>query len=195
MIQCQCVNDDPWESPIVIDVLGNGFNLTNAPNGVRFDLNRDGTKEQLSWTSVNSDDAWLVLDRNENGTIDNGKELFGNNSPQPAPTAGEERNGFRALAVFDKPSRGGNNDGRISPQDAVFDSLRLWQDTNHNGISEASELKALDELGLRKIDLDYQRSNRVDQFGNKFKYRARVRDANDAQLGRWAWDVYLVVEP
>jgi hypothetical protein len=189
------VNDDPWESPIVIDVLGNGFNLTNAPNGVRFDLNRDGTKEQLSWTSVNSDDAWLVLDRNENGTIDNGKELFGNNSPQPAPTAGEERNGFRALAVFDKPSRGGNNDGRISPQDAVFDSLRLWQDTNHNGISEASELKALDELGLRKIDLDYQRSNRVDQFGNKFKYRARVRDANDAQLGRWAWDVYLVVEP
>lgn len=192
---CECVPIWYPNSPIVIDVLGNGFNLTNAANGVRFDLNRDGTREQLSWTSANSDDAWLALDRNENGTIDSGRELFGNYSPQPRPPLGEERNGFLALAVFDKPSKGGNNDGRISPQDAVFDRLRLWQDANHNGISEAGELKTLGELGLRKIDLDYQQSNRVDEFGNQFKYRARVRDANDAQLGRWAWDVYLVVAP
>ncbi|HEV7643591.1 MAG TPA: hypothetical protein VGO50_06550 [Pyrinomonadaceae bacterium] len=185
---------DP-DSPIVVDVAGNGFNLTNYAGGVMFDLDRNGTPEQLSWTSAYSDDAWLVLDRNDNGTIDSGKELFGNFTPQPTPPDGEERNGFLALAVFDRPGKGGNNDGFITKKDDVFSRLRLWQDINHNGISESAELHPLPELGLRKIELQYQRSGRVDQFGNRFKYRARVRDAQDAQLGRWAWDVFLITSP
>lgn len=178
-------------SPIVIDVAGNGFNLTSAVGGVRFDVGGNGEPDSISWTAAGSDDAWLVLDRNSNGLIDNGAELFGNVTAQPEPPSGEERNGFLALAEFDKIQNGGNADGKITKKDAIFDSLRLWKDLNHNGISEASELFTLPALSLRKLHLDYEVSNRVDENGNHFKYRAKVKDAQDAQLGRWAWDVFL----
>lgn len=181
-------------SPIVIDVLGNGFNLTSAEDGIQFDLNGDDNQEQIAWSSANSDDAWLALDRNNNGTIDDGKELFGNSTEQPAPPAGEMKNGFLALAEFDKAENGGNADGKINRFDSVFENLRLWQDVNHNGISETNELKTVSELGLRIIELDYRESRRTDEFGNRFKYRAKVKDAQGSQLGRWAWDVYLVIE-
>jgi len=188
---CGCVRNS---SPIVIDISGDGFDLTNAENGVNFDLDSDGVREGLSWTSTGSDDAWLVLDRNQNGKIDNGLELFGNATEQPDPPAGEDRNGFLALAEFDKPEYGGNADGVISRDDGVFSRLRLWNDSDHNGRSRNSELFRLPQLGLRKIDLDYESSRRVDEFGNRFRWRSRVRDANDAQLGRWAWDVILTTE-
>lgn len=99
-----------------------------------------------------------------------------------------------ALAEFDKQANGGNGDGRINSQDAIFNSLRLWQDANHNGISEASEIHRLSELGLAEINLDYKESRRRDEHGNWFRYRAKVRDASGAQLGRWAWHVFLVTQ-
>jgi hypothetical protein len=109
-----------FNSPILIDLEGDGFELTGLDSGVIFSIGPVLQPYYVSWTRHQTDDAWLVLDRDGNGTIDTGKELFGNFAPQPDPPGQEMKNGFRALAVFDQTAEGGNRDGVISRRDAVF---------------------------------------------------------------------------
>ncbi|HTG92248.1 MAG TPA: hypothetical protein VL866_06660 [Pyrinomonadaceae bacterium] len=181
---CDCVPS----SPIVIDINGNGISLTGAAEGVEFDLNGDGVRDHLGWTRENSDDAWLALDRNGNGMIDIGAELFGNFTAQPAA---QKKNGFLALAEFDKQEQGGNGDGLIDQHDAIFSSLRLWQDKNHDGVSQSTELHTLGSMNIKSVGLDFKESKKTDEFGNEFRYRAKVNDTKAGSAGRWAWDVFL----
>ena len=76
--------------------------------------------------------------------------------------------------------------------DKGFRYLRLWRDVNHDGVSQPSELHMLPELDVVRLHLDYKESKRTDEFGNRFRYRAKMDDAQGAKAGRWAWDVFLV---
>ena len=176
-------------SPILIDVLGDGFVLTDAANGVDFNFSGDGM-QRMGWTAAGSDDAFLTLPYN--GKVESGFELFGNLTDQPETG---NPNGFLALAEYDEPSKGGNDDGDIDLQDQVFSLLRLWQDVNHNGVSEPGELHTLPELNIESISLKYKESKKTDPHGNKFAFRAKVNGVPHSPAGRWAWDVFFVYAP
>jgi hypothetical protein len=138
-----------------------------------------------------SHNGWLVLDRNGNGIIDDFGELFGDQTPQPTPLAGQQRNGFAALSVYDTPEQGGNGDGWISKQDSIFDSLRVWVDENHDGISQPSELHTLDSLDIAAIRLKYDLSEATDSNGNVFRFRSTIRDSAGGEVGKVIFDVLL----
>jgi len=185
---CTCV----YVSPIILDVANEGFHLTSAQDGVRFDIGGVGKKEQISWTDPNYHNAFLALDRNGDGVIDSGKELFGDFTQQ---LPSNDPNGFRALAWFDLPVNGGNDDGIIDDRDAVWSKLRLWVDANHDGVSQLNELHRLEEFRIHSIGLDYGKTTKRDQFGNEFWYKGHININHDAEddVHRVIYDVILML--
>jgi hypothetical protein len=179
-------------SPIVVDTTGQGFRLTSEADGVDFDLTGTGHPVHTSWTDERSGNAFLVLDRNGNGKIDSGKELFGNYTDQPPS---DDRNGFLALFVFDVPSKGGNGDEVIDARDAIWTQLKLWMDENHDGVSQPDELHSLQELGIVSIGLKYHQIRHYDEFGNLFRYKGVLNPGLPAsdQVGRSIFDVFFVI--
>ncbi|MGB2626287.1 MAG: hypothetical protein WAK20_05830 [Candidatus Acidiferrum sp.] len=178
---CSCVPG----TPIIIDLKGDGFRLTSPAQGVKFDFFLNGPV-QISWTAPDADEGWLVLPPSGDGRITNGAEMFGNLTPQPPSL---DPNGFEALAVYDQPKNGGNGDGIIDSRDAIFSRLRIWRDSNHNGISEPWELISLQEARIKSISLSYTEEGRIDKWGNRFRYRAKVVATDGAD--KWAYDVIL----
>jgi hypothetical protein len=132
--------------PLVLDLDGNGIQLTDIShgNGVLFDLTGDGIQEKVSW--VSPQDGLLTYDRNQNGRIDDGNELFGDQH--------HATDGFAELARFDLDAN-----GIIDSNDPVFARLQVWQDKNQNGISEAAELKGFQDLGITSIDVRPSRAS------------------------------------
>jgi hypothetical protein len=145
--------------------------FTDLSRGVLFDIDADGDRDRISWTDPSSSTVFLALDRNGDGAVTDGSELFGNWTAQP-PSA--KPNGFIALAEFDNPSKGGNGDGVISELDTVFADLWLWHDANQDGQSQPEELLSVPESELSELDLRYHESKRRDQFGNLLRYRAKA---------------------
>ncbi len=144
---CQACNGGAWSewdqtcynsSPILIDLQDNryGDELTSASQGVWFDINATGNLIRTAWTKPESRVGFLVLDRNSNGVIDDGSELFGNSTRKSDGSLAA--NGFDALQDLDR-----NGDQKIDSDDAVYSRLRMWVDSNHNGYSEVQELFTL----------------------------------------------------
>ena len=176
-------------SPILINLEGGGFFLTGLDDPVSFDIDVDGYAETMGWSTAEGDEAFLVLDRNGNGTIDDGGELFGNYTNQPESA---EPNGFAALAVFDDVVAGGNADGVISANDEVFYWLQLWHDRNHDGHSDPTELSPLSESDVLAISLSPFVSERQDPHGNELRYISQVRFRNPPRRRPAAIDVFFV---
>jgi len=96
--------------------------------------------------------------------------------------------------ITDLPSNGGNGDGIIDSRDAIFSSLRLWIDSNHDGVSQLSEISTLPSLGVKSISLAYKWDRRTDQYGNVFRYRALINPGGPPDTGRMAYDVFLSIQ-
>jgi hypothetical protein len=137
----------PLRDPLVLDLDGDGIETTSTRDGtvILFDHDGDGIKTGTGW--VKPDDGWLVLDRNGNGTIDTGRELFGVDTRKSNGQLATD--GFDALKDLDA-----NGDGKIDAADSVFANLRIWRDLNQDGISQANELSTLSANNITGIGVN-----------------------------------------
>jgi hypothetical protein len=182
----------PTMCPILIDLDNDGFHLAGLNDAVTFDLDADGQSDRISWTAFGTGDAFLVFDRNNNGVIDNGRELFGNATLLASGVTAP--NGYEALIEFDDAALGGNGDSIISSSDAVWDLLQVWTDRDHDGISDTGELNNLDSAGIFEFDTRYKRSNKSDEHGNLFRFKSKAMIRNEKGRIRPAvtYDVFFV---
>jgi len=191
-LTCQVLQTACPASPILLDLDRNAFHLAGLDNSVPFDINADGQTEEISWTQWNQNDVFLCLDRNQNGRIDNGSELFGNHTPLHFGSTAP--NGYIALAEFDMEHLGGNDDGFIDKDDTIYKDLCVWKDSNHNGFSEANELSNLKASGVARIGLRYESSREIDQHGNELRYWSHAWIQDDEALRHTLTvDVFFVV--
>ncbi|QIX86613.1 calcium-binding protein [Campylobacter ureolyticus] len=161
---------DPEDvDPIIIDLNKNKITSTKLNNTTYFDHDNNNFKEASSW--IDKGDAFLALDKNNNGLIDNGNELFGNHTISNTRfkyTNNKATNGFEALKAYDL-----NGDNVIDSKDEIYDKLVLWKDSNQNAITDKGELIKLKDSGIVSIDLNYKNTN-TDEKGNTIKQSSTV---------------------
>ena len=156
-------------SPLVVDLDGDGVETTTTEDGTHFDHDNNGFAEKTSW--VGKDDGLLVRDINGNGQIDNGTELFGNNS---VLSNGEKaKNGFEALKDLDS-----NQDYVFDQNDAAWNEVKVWKDSNQNGIVDEGELLTMEQAGITGFDLNYQSQSRDDANGNAHLQTSTITKAD-----------------
>ena len=150
-------NAEQAKSPLVLDLDGDGVETIGLDAGIHFDHDGNRFAEMTGWAGA--DDGLLVLDRNGNGTIDDGSELFGDKTLLSDGTYAA--NGFAALAELDT-----NQDSIINDLDAAFSQLRVWKDSNSDGVVSEGELLTLAEAGVAGIGVNYTAQNVTDSQGN-----------------------------
>lgn len=180
-----CPGGPPCTSPILINLNRGEWSLAEAADPVSFDIDADGVPDRITWTKREAAIAFLALDRNANGIIDNGAELFGNWTM--LRTGARAANGFEALKELDS-----NGDGAVTRLDARWTALRLWIDANHDGVSQAVELQALSGRAVEALQTSYHWTGRRDQEGNFFGYQGRAQIDG---LPEAIYDVYFSPVP
>ncbi len=159
----------PFCCPIVLDLDDNGFSFTGVKEDpVSFDIDADNARERTAWTKRRGLDGFLSLDRNGNGTIDDGGELFGEATRLVSGRFADH--GYQALRELDHLGFGGDHDGRITVRDGAFQYLQVWFDVNHDGVSQPHELHSLPSLGIVELATDYTPIDRFDEHGNWLGY-------------------------
>jgi hypothetical protein len=182
----QCDLEWGCAEPIVFNLGGGDYRLTGLEDSVAFDIfgvGPRGGKPQIGWTERGASIAFLAFDRNGNGTIDNGGELFGNGTL--LKNGAHAANGFDALAQFDS-----NGDGAIDAEDTVWQYLLLWTDLDHDGVSQPSELQRISFSAITGIRLEHQWTHRQDPSGNYFGYQGTFLEGQQHHL---FYDVYFVI--
>ncbi|MDR2084144.1 MAG: hypothetical protein LBP67_04030, partial [Bacteroidales bacterium] len=147
-------------SPLILDLNGDGIKTTSLTNGVFFDYDGNRFAEKTGW--VDPSDALLVRDLDNNGLIDNGGELFGDNTI--LNNGQKAANGFEALAELDS-----NRDGWVDQNDEAWNALKLWQDINSNGIVDEGELAVLEDAGISGLQVSYEEQNYTDENENQHR--------------------------
>ncbi|WP_313433128.1 calcium-binding protein, partial [Acinetobacter sp.] len=147
--------------PLTLDLDGDGLETTNTNlkgGAILFDHNNDGIKNGTGW--VKPDDGFLVFDRNGNGKVDNGSELFGDSTM--LSNGKKAVDGFAALADQDT-----NKDGKVDINDANWSHLKVWRDLNQDGVSQANELFSLEELGIVQLNVQKTEHSQILPNGNE----------------------------
>lgn len=180
----------PPPSPIVIDVTGEGFYLTDNAHGVKFREQSDSPLVELSWTDPAHHNAWLVRPNADGSVTSLADNFFGNLSPQPVSAM---QNGYSALSYWMQQV----GCGKLTRLDAtncpaVWSKLRLWQDANQDGVAQPGELHTLTDLGVYALSLTFHASRQVDQYGNQFRYEGHIWDATGTDHDNRTYDVFLV---
>ena len=178
--------------PLVLDLDGDGIETLpiNTTTPLMFDLDNSGVKKSVGW--IKADDGFLVLDRNGNGTIDSGAELFGDATPLSG--GGTALDGFAALARLDS-----NLDGQITSADSAFANLRVWRDTNQDGLSQSGELFTLAALNISAINVAASSHSITVANGNRITDQGSYTrsDGSSGAAGETAnsADVQLATDP
>ncbi len=178
-VEAQCDQmDDPancrncdygqCNSPLVLDLDGDGFLFGSPSELVPFDIDGDGQLDLVAWVAPGQGDGFLALDRNGNGRIDDGSELFGDATPLTA--GGVAGHGFAALHEIDAAENGGNSNDWVDPGDELFSGILVWRDSNRDGFSERNELRRLPSLGILALRVIPRPNSQLDEWGNELLF-------------------------
>jgi hypothetical protein len=180
-------------SPLILDLNGDGVKTLNKTAGKHFDHAGDGFAERTGW--VDKDDGLLVRDLNGDGKITSGRELFGNHTLlKNGINAGKRAaNGFEALKDLDS-----NADGLVDDKDTAFASLRVWKDTNGNGLTDTGELLSLAQAGVKSLKVAYTdagssaeadaQGNQHQQLGAFTQTDGSTQNMHDVWFATSSWD-------